>query len=270
MNKRRNRARNAEAPRPSARTTNCSQLRNPFPPMDVFTADRIEAMHEASLDVLERLGMTFLLPEAVAIFKAAGALVTGDMVYLGREIVEAAIASAPTRIEGRAGGRNRDIVLELGSLVFQPGAGAPHATDEIRGRRPGSARDFQELIQLTHHYDVFQMLPPLVEPQDVATNIRHYFTLESQLTDSDKFPFIFSRGAPQVMDSFEMLRDFRGLSDDEFADEPRCYTIINTNSPRTLDIPMAQGLIDFARAGQISIVTPFTLMGAMGFVAQIG
>jgi len=26
---------------------------------------------------------------------------------------------------------------------------------------------------------------------------------------------------------------------------------------------MAQGLIDFARAGQVSIVTPFTLMGAM-------
>jgi len=45
--------------------------------------------------------------------------------------------------------------------------------------------------------------------------------------------------------------------------EPHSYTIINTNSPRTLDIPMAQGLIDFARAGQVSIVTPFTLMGAM-------
>lgn len=266
----RNRGRNRDAPRASARVTNYSQLRNPFPPMDVFTSDRIEAMHEASLDVLERLGMKVLLPEAIAIFKAAGAVVKGDMVHIGRDIVEAAIASAPTRIEGHAGARNRDIVLELGSLVFQPGAGAPHATDEIRGRRPGSARDFRELIQLTHHFDVFQMLPPLVEPQDVPTNVRHYFTLESQLCDSDKFPFIFSRGTPQVMESFEMLRDFRGLSDNEFAAEPRCYTIINTNSPRTLDVPMAQGLIDFARAGQISIVTPFTLMGAMAPITVAG
>ena len=80
---------------------------------------------------------------------------------------------------------------------------------------------------------------------------------------SDKLPFIFSRGTPQVMESFEMLHDFRGLSDDEFAAASHCYTIINTNSPRQIDIPMAQGLIDFARHGQVSIVTPFTLMGAM-------
>lgn len=270
MTEPRARRRNKSGPRPSARVTNYSQLRNPFPPMNVFTADRIEAMHEASLDVLERLGVKVLLPEARAIFKAAGAVVKGDLVHLGREIVEAAIASAPKRIDGRAGAPGRDIVLELGSLVFQPGAGAPHATDEIRGRRPGCARDFKELIQLTHHYDVFQMLPPLVEPQDIATNVRHYFTLESQLTDSDKFPFIFSRGTPQVMESFQMLRDFRGLTDAEFKAEPRCYTIINTNSPRTLDIPMAQGIVDFARAGQISIITPFTLMGAMAPITVAG
>ncbi|MBY4891343.1 trimethylamine methyltransferase family protein [Rhodobacteraceae bacterium N5(2021)] len=266
----RNRGRNRAGPRPSARVTNYGQLRNPFPSMDVFSADRIEAMHEAALDILERLGMRVLLPEAQAIFAAGGAIVKDEMVRIGRDMVAAAVASAPTRIEGRAGVAHRDIVLELGSLVFQPGAGAPHATDEIRGRRPGCARDFKELIQLTHHFDVFQMLPPLVEPQDVATNIRHYFTLEAQLTHSDKFPFIFSRGTPQVMDSFEMLRDFRGLTDEAFSDQPRCYTIINTNSPRTLDIPMAQGLIDFARAGQISIVTPFTLMGAMAPITVAG
>ena len=266
----RNRGRNRAGPRPSERVTNYGQLRNPFPPMEVFSADRIEAMHEAALDVLERLGMKVLLPEARKIFAAAGAVVKDDMVHIGRETVEAAIVSAPTRIEGRAGAPHRDIVLELGSLVFQPGAGAPHATDEIRGRRPGCARDFKELIQLTHHFDVFQMLPPLVEPQDVATNTRHYFTLETQLSESDKFPFIFSRGTPQVMESFEMLRDFRGLSDEEFQSDPRCYTIINTNSPRTLDIPMAQGLIDFARAGQISIITPFTLMGAMAPITVAG
>ena len=65
---------------------------------------------------------------------------------------------------------------------------------------------------------------------------------------------------------FEILRDFRGLSDDEFRAESHCYTIINTNSPRQIDIPMAQGLIDFARYGQVSVVTPFTLMGAMALI----
>jgi trimethylamine--corrinoid protein Co-methyltransferase len=123
---------------------------------------------------------------------------------------------------------------------------------------------------LGHHFDVLQMMSPSVEPQDVPTHLRHYFTTETQLTCTDKFPFVFSRGTPQVLDVFEMLSTFRGASEQDFAAAPHCYTIINTNSPRTLDVPMAQGLIDFARYGQLSIVTPFTLMGAMAPITVAG
>jgi len=94
--------------------------------------------------------------------------------------------------------------------------------------------------------------------------------MEEQLTWSNKVPFIFARGTPQAEAGFEMIRDFRGISDAEFQTQPHCYTIINTNSPRQIDIPMAQGLIDFARAGQMVIVTPFTLMGAMAPISVAG
>ncbi|MFV0472955.1 MAG: trimethylamine methyltransferase family protein, partial [Pikeienuella sp.] len=248
-----------------ARQVDYRLLRNRFTPQEVFSADRIAAIHEEALLVLEQLGVKVLSPEARAIFRAAGALVDDDsfMVRIGREIVEAALASAPRSIPCRAGARERDLVLELGAVAFLPGAGAPHATDRERGRRPASARDFVELVKLTQHFDVLHMTPPLVEPQDVAVERRHYFTMRTQLGLSDKLPFVFARGAPQVLESFEMLRDFRGLSDDEFAGAAHCYTIINTNSPRMIDLPMAQGLMDFARAGQLAVVTPFALMGAM-------
>jgi trimethylamine--corrinoid protein Co-methyltransferase len=239
--------------------------------MPAFSEDKIAAMHQAALEVLETQGIKVLLPEARQLFVAAGATADDDdMVRIGHEIVEAALASAPKSVTVLAGVREKDITLELGSLVFQPGAGAPHANDLVRGRRPGSRQDFDELVRLTQHFDVLQMVPPLIEPQDVSTHVRHYATLESQLTLSNKVPFIFSRGTPQVEQSFEMLRDFRGLSDDQFAAQSHCYTIINTNSPRQIDIPMAQGLIDFAKAGQVSIITPFTLMGAMAPITVAG
>ena len=255
---------------PVTRDVNYRQLKNPFPPMEVFSKDEIANMHATALRTLEELGMKVLLPEAVEIFRKGGARVDRDMVFIGREMVEAALATAPKSIHARAGARHRDLTLELGSLMFQPGAGAPHATDLERGRRPGAARDYIEYTQLNQHFDVLQMLSPSVEPQDVETHLRHYFTTEVQLTYSDKFPFVFSRGTPQAMDCFEMIRDFRGLSDAAFASNPHCYTIINTNSPRTLDIPMAQGLIDFAKHGQMAIVTPFTLMGAMAPITVAG
>ncbi len=238
--------------------------------MDVFSRDQIASIHDTALKTLEELGMKVLLPEAIEVLQRGGARVEGDMVYIGREMVDTAIASAPKSITGRGGSRQRDVLFELGTLTFQPGAGAPHATDLERGRRPGSAVDYREYTQLAQHYDVLQMLSPSVEPQDVPVNLRHYFTVETQLSLSDKFLFVFSRGTPQVLESFEMIRDFRGLSDEQFKAQPHCYTIINTNSPRTLDIPMAQGLIDFARNGQLSIVTPFTLMGAMAPITVAG
>ncbi|MEL6643255.1 MAG: trimethylamine methyltransferase family protein [Pseudomonadota bacterium] len=239
-------------------------LRNPFPPVPVFSEDQVVAMHKTALRVLEELGVKVLLPEARAIFASCGAREgTEEMVFIGREMVEAALAKAPRRFTLRAGARDRDLTLELGRLAIQPGAGAPHATDRNKGRRPGTDEDFRDLLKLTQHFDVLHMLPPLVEPQDIPMHLRHYAMTEAMLTLSDKFPFVFSRGTPQVQDCFEMIRDFRGVSDAEFAAAPHCYTIINTNSPRQIDIPMAQGLIDFARAGQMAIVTPFCLMGAM-------
>ena len=253
-----------------ARQVNYRQLKNPFPPMEVFSADEIVAMHEAALTVLEDLGIAVLLPEARKIFTAGGATVKDEMVYIGRDMVSAALASAPKSIHCRAGAAHRDVTLELGNLVFQPGAGCPHATDLKRGRRPGTEQDYRELITLTQAFDVLHMLPPLVEAQDVPTHLRHYAFLDAELSLSDKFPFIFSRGTPQVEDAFEMIRLARRLSDADFTNDVWCYTIINTNSPRTIDVAMAQGLIDFARAGQVSIVTPFTLMGAMAPITVAG
>ncbi|MEO1238600.1 MAG: trimethylamine methyltransferase family protein [Pseudomonadota bacterium] len=252
------------------RWVNYRNLTNPFPPMDVFSTDEIASIHHAALSVLEDLGLSVLLPEARKVFKSGGATVKDDMVFLGREMVTSALSTAPKSILCRAGAAHRDVTLELGNLVFQPGAGCPHATDLRRGRRPGTEQDYRELITLTQSFDVLHMLPPLVEAQDVPTHLRHYAFLDAELSLSDKFPFIFSRGTPQVRDAFEMIRLARGLSHEDFANQVWCYTIINTNSPRTIDVAMAQGLIDFARAGQVSIVTPFTLMGAMAPITVAG
>ena len=65
-------ARETSAP---AREVNYRNLRNPFPPMKLYSDDAIEAMHEAALTALEDLGMKILLPEARRIFREGGAKV---------------------------------------------------------------------------------------------------------------------------------------------------------------------------------------------------
>lgn len=268
--RRRRRGREEAGSAAPARQVDYRNLRNPFPPMSVFSDDEAEDMHRTALRMLEELGMKVLLPEARRLFAEAGARVEDEMVYLGREIVEAALATAPRSFRCHGGVPDRDVTMEPGALVFMPGSGAPHATDLRRGRRPGTGRDFHEYVRLTQHLDALHTQSTLTEPQDVPNQVRHLFMTRTQLEQSDKLPCLYARGTPQSRDSFEMIRLARGLSEDAFQDGVHCFTIINTNSPRTLDIPMAQGLIDFARAGQMSIVTPFTLMGAMAPITVAG
>ncbi len=257
---------------PPARQPDYRNLRNTFTPQPVFSADQVEAIHDTALRILEDLGLKVLLPQARDIFRAAGCLVDDDtmMVRIGRDAVAAALSSAPKSIVARAGIRERDVVLEHGALAFVAGCGCPNVTDLDRGRRTGTLVDFEELTRLVQHFDILHMHGPHVEPQDVDLRFRHYATLRAQLTLSDKLPFIFARGTPQVEDSFEMMRIARGLGEDEFRAGVHCYAIINTNSPRLLDIPMAQGIIAFAKAGQLTVITPFCLAGAMAPITVAG
>ena len=111
---------------------------------------------------------------------------------------------------------------------------------------------------------------PCVEPQDVPVQFRHLQSNLAYLTLTDKAPYLYARGRGQVRDSFEMFRIGYGLDEATFPSTPCCYTVINSNSPRQLDIPMCMGMIDFAAAGQVTVVTPFTLAGAMAPVTLAG
>ena len=254
------------------RVTNYRHLVNPLLRQPAFSSDRVEAIHDTALRVVEELGLKVLNGEARRLFKEAGASVdeTTFMVRLDRDLVKSALASAPSLFTLHGGNPDRDVKLGGDHIAFVCVGGPPHVSDLDRGKRNGTLEDCRNIIRLNQHFDVIHLQSPNVEAQDVPLNLRHLATTESQLTLSDKPLFIYSRGTPQVRDSFEMVRLARDLSQAEFNAHPHCYTVINTNSPRQLDIPMCQGIIDFARAGQVSVITPFTLSGAMAPVTIPG
>lgn len=245
-------------------------LTHPFDPQWVFSDDYIAAIHEAALGVLARDGMKVLLPEACDMAARAGARVVDDMVHFGADLVAEALRTAPRQWVLRAANPVRQRLYAPGQLLFSPGSGCPNATDAVRGRRPGSLRDFTETLALQQSFDVIHMLGPSAEPQDVPPGLRHYAMMQAQLTRADKPMFVYARGRAQVAESFEMIRLALNLSEADWARGVWASTVINTNSPRQIDVPMAQGIIDFARAGQMSIITPFCLAGAMAPVTVAG
>ncbi|MEM7041380.1 MAG: trimethylamine methyltransferase family protein [Pseudomonadota bacterium] len=269
---RRGRRAQEAAPASVERPVDYRHLVNPFEPARVYADDQIEQIHQTALRVLEELGVKVLLPQARELLRQGGVDVDEAtmMARFDRALVQQAISSAPSSIRMQGADEDSSVTWGGRQVTWCPVGGAPHISDLDEGKRPGTLEACENIIRLAEHYDVMHVQSPNVEPQDVPPEHRHYATMRAQLVLSRKLPFLFSRGAPQVRDGFQMMRIMRGLSEDEFAETPCVYTVINTNSPLILDIPMLQGLIDFAKAGQPSVITPFTLSGAMAPVTVTG
>ncbi len=264
-------ARGGRTPRP---TEYRRHLASPFEPLRVLSDDHVAHLHESAVRFLGQHGMRVLLPEARTAFESAGATV-GDrddplLVRIPGHLIEAALASAPSTCTIAARNPARSVEIGGRSMSFFPVGGPPYVSDLDSGRRAGTLADFEDFVRLTQSFDVLHSLAPCVEAQDVPIDVRHLVTTRSMVALSDKPLFVYARGRRMIEDTFEMVRIAMGVTVDEFSAGPHCWTNINTNSPRQLDIPMSMGIIAFARAGQVCIMTPFTLAGAMAPVSLAG
>jgi trimethylamine--corrinoid protein Co-methyltransferase len=247
-------------------------MENPFEPLSVLSDDDVAQIHETAIRMLADEGIRVLLDEARGIFRDGGAAVDGEqMVRLDPDVVRAALDSAPAAFELHAPNPIRNLPVGGRSVALLPVGGPPFVSDLTHGRRAGTLADQENFLRLTQTYDVLAATTPCVEPSDVPLGIRHLESGIATLTLTDKVPFLYTRGRQRTRDGFDLIKIRHGIEDDEtFADAPRCWANINTNSPRQLDVPMSLGIIDFAQMNQPCIMTPFTLAGAMAPTSLAG
>jgi trimethylamine---corrinoid protein Co-methyltransferase len=272
MRPRRRDTQKANADAQPARSTRYRHLVNPFEPVKIFSDDQVESMHQAAVGILERQGMRILSPRGREALRTAGATVDEStlMVRLDAAMISDALACVPAEANLIARNPARSCRVGGRHVVFAPVAGPPAVLDLARGKHTGTLDDFRDFTRVSQAFDVIHTLGQMVEPQDSPVHERHLDTSFEQLTLGDKVPYFYCRGDAQLADCFEMLRIAHGIDEATFRSEPRCYSICNTNSPLQLDLPMTDGIIEFARQGQLVIITPFTLAGAMAPITIAG
>ncbi|MCH7943308.1 MAG: trimethylamine methyltransferase family protein [Proteobacteria bacterium] len=249
------------------------RIKNPYKPIEVLSADQIEHIHRASLDVIETLGVDMWSDEGLDIFDAAGAEVdrANRHVRIDRNLIEEAVAKAPAEFTLTPRNPARAIVLGGNNINFAPVGGPGFSTDIDRGRRSGSFADACDLIRLSQCLEVIHLTGGgPVAATDMPVPIRHLETMRASLTLTDKVSFGSAFGGARVNDAIDMTCIVRGIDREALAKSPGVIGNINCNSPLRYDGPMTEGIIEFARAGQPIIVTPFTLAGAMAPITLAG
>lgn len=243
-----------------------ARLVNPYAPIEVLSADQVEAIIDAALSILETRGMRFLDPGSRRLLQAAGAESDENtrMMRFDRGLVLEKLALAPAGFKLRARNRAHDLQIGGRGLVFSSVGGPAFCSDLDRGRRPGTHAELCDFLRLVQSLNIIhQEGGGCFEAMDLPPESRHLDLYLAQFTLLDKNCQAYGLGRERTADCVEMTCIALGVSREELARDPAVMTIVNTNSPLQLDIPMTEAVMELAGANQACCITPFTLAGSM-------
>lgn len=235
-----------------------------IPFFEFLSEENLVRLEQQADWIMQEIGLEFRDdPEALRIWKEAGADVKGTRVRLDKGQAREWARTAPSEFTQHARNPERSVRIGGRYQIFAPVYGPPFVRDLEKGRRYGSIDDFRKLVKLTY------MLPSLhhsgfvtCEPCDIPVNKRHLDMVYTHMRYSDKPHLGAITAKDRAEDSVEMARILHGA---EFMEE-NCVIMgnVNTNSPLLVDKVVTEAIRTYSTANQGMIVAPFILGGAMG------
>src|SRR2546423_2571847 len=237
-----------------------------MPRFEILDPEAIATLERGWKRILTDVGVSFDHPEALALLRAAGQRIDGDVVFLDPEFVLEQVGRAPAAFDLQA--RNPEQSVHVGgeTMVFASVYGCPFVR-EGEVRREATMDDFERLVKLSHAFPQIDSPGGVIcEPGDRPLDSRHLDMTFALQTIADKPYFGSVTSGANARDSIRMTEILFGGREPIEA-TPALLAIVNVNSPLRYDERMLAALLEYARAGQAPIITPFLLMGAMAPVS---
>ena len=245
------------------------ELERRIPWVDLLSDDQVQVIHDASMDVVEEVGVEFRCDDALALWRDAGAAVDGARVRLDREHLMALVGTAPSSYTMVARDPTHTVTVGNGKTIFTPSYGAPYVLGLDGTRRPGTLEDFKNFTKLNHLSPALHMSGGVVcEPMDVPVPKRHLYMTQNLLTYSSK-PFM---GAVTSKERAEDSLHMAGIvfGQDVVRDTTVMTCLANGNTPLVWDKTMLDSVRVFAAANQATLFSPFVLGGASTPASTVG
>ncbi|MET0599819.1 MAG: trimethylamine methyltransferase family protein [Mesorhizobium sp.] len=236
-------------------------LRRGLPVVEPMDEEQVQRIHNASMAILEEVGVVFRDPIALDDWKRAGAQVLEDRVFLDRTLVMELIRTIPPSITYHARDPKKNVALGGRNAIFVPMTGAPYMRDLDDVRRGPTIADLGTFHKLAH------MMPALhssahhiVEPMDIVVAHRHLHITYSSIKHSDKIFMGMTTSPKNAEDVLDMCAILFGA---DFLEEHAVVTgNCNGNSPLVWDQVMLGAMRAFCRRNQPVLCSPFVLGGA--------
>jgi trimethylamine--corrinoid protein Co-methyltransferase len=239
---------------------------NKMPRYEILSEDAMQVLDGGWRRIVSELGVEFLLDEALDEFRKAGQKVEGNNVKFDPDFILEQVAKAPREFDLQA--RNPEHSVHIGGdhMVFASVYGPPFVR-EGDTRRDATMADFENFVKLSQAFpELDSPGGTIVEPNDRPLDSRPLDMVYALQTLSDK-PYMGSvTSGPNAVDTIAMSEILFGGRESIEA-TPASISLINVNSPLRFDDRMLGAMVEYVRAGQAVVITPFLLMGAMSPVS---
>ena len=169
---------------------------------------------------------------------------------------------APSEFDVQA--RNPEHSIHIGGdhMAFASVYGPPFVR-EGDVRRDATMNDFENFCKLSQLFPELDSAGGTIcEPNDTPLDSRHLDMVYALQTLTDK-PYMGSvTSGPNAVDTIRMSEILFG-GREAIEATPVSISLINVNSPLRYDDRMLAAMMEYVRAGQPVVITPFLLMGAM-------
>ena len=166
-------------------------LINEMPRYEILDEFAMSELDRGWRRIVSELGIDFLHPEALDVFRAAGQQVDGDVVKFDPDWILEQVAKAPREFDLQARNPERSVHIGGKHMVFSAVYGCPFVREGLE-RRDATYDDFQNLVKLSQSFP--QLDSPggtICEPNDLPLDSRHLDMVYALMTLSDK-PFMGS------------------------------------------------------------------------------
>lgn len=237
---------------------------------ELLSKNEVEKVHEATLEIMETVGLNFLYQPALETLARGGAKIQGNRVYFPKRLVEDQLKKPPREFTLHARTPEKNLVIGGDHITFIPANCPPFVSDLDNGRRYGTLEDYENFVKLTgasQNLDMCSNTP--VEPNDVPIELRHVKTLYASLKYSNKCLMGSVMGAKVVQDTLRMASIVFG-DEKEMADKPRIISIPCSLTPLGYDERMLGAMMEYAKAGQPQLVNSLAIAGATAPITLAG
>ena len=238
--------------------------------MQQLTRPQMEKLHDAAMDLLENVGVSFKNQEALNIFKTKGFKIDGSVVFFKESQVKTALETCPKRFTVHARNPEKSVKIGGDDYVFLPGYGSPFIMDVKGNQRQSVMEDYDNfcrLIQTSPYVDMNGWL--MVEPSDMPHQTVHLDMNLSNMLLCDKAFMGSPSSARGALEGVEMAKILFGIKDD-IMDKTVSVSLINSLSPLQFSNEMAGSLIQLAKHNQACVVASLIMAGGSGPVTLDG